>query len=168
MRSKHFIVAILFVIIPFTLTACWNNRSDSTTVALPVNQQPLAELPAVELKPININDPATFPPQNFISLNSTDGQKIGDAYRSYLQNKFTIKVALTLPNGGSYSAFLVNPSSKKFIPLGVLSAKEGKWVTPDYSSDRDGKDFTHLVIVSGKNSVDPDKGQIVASGDFHN
>ena len=168
MRFKSVIVIILTIGTAFFLTACSNKKTANNSAPTPANQQSVAELPTVGLKPININDPSTFPPQNFISLNGTDGQKIGDAYRSYLQNKFTIKVALTLPNGGSYSAFLVNPSSQKFIPLGVLSVKEGKWVTPDYSSDRDGKDFTHLVIVSGQNITDPDKGQMVASGDFHN
>ncbi len=167
MRFKSAIVTILAIATSLALTACVGQKKNDQPPATPGNQQTVAELPTVALKPININDPATFPPQNFISLNGSDGQKIGDAYRSYQQNKFTIKVAVTLPNG-SYSAYLVNPSSKKFIPLGTLTSKEGKWVTPDYSSDRDGKDFTHLVIVSGQNITDPDKGQSVASGDFHN
>lgn len=167
MRFKSVIVTILAIATSLALTACIGPKKNDQSATTPANQQAVAELPAVALKPINVNDPSTYPPQNFISLNGKDGQKIGDAYRSYIQNKFTIKVAVTLPNG-SYSAYLVNPNSKKFIPLGTLSAKEGKWVTPDYSSDRDGKEFTHLVIVSGQKVTDPDAGTVVGSGDFRN
>lgn len=168
MKIQRLRLLAVIIISVLSLSACQPKKPAEQP--MPVNQQITADLPKVEMKPVITEDPSTYPPENFIALSGSDGKKNGDAYRTYLQNKFIVKIGVTLPNlnaGDQYSAYLVNPSSKKFIPLGNLTQKEDKWAA-DTSSDRDGKEFTHLVIVSGKNIIDPDKGRVVASGDFKN
>ena len=168
MRTHKIVVGLLVIATALILTACQAKKP--ANLPAPANQQSAAELPAVQMKAVKLDDPSTYPPENFIRLSGADGQPNGDAYRTYLQNKFVVKIAATLPQlkpDEAYGAFLINPGSGKFIPLGDLSQKEAKWVL-DYSSDRDGKGFTRLFIVSGKNIVDPDKGKQAASGDFPN
>jgi hypothetical protein len=166
MRMQQVSLALGSIAVIFMLTGCQPKKSVEQPA--PVNQQITAELPSVQMKPVNVEDPSTYPPENFITLTSTDGAKIGDAYRTYLQNKFVVKLAVTLTNANEqYTAYLIHPTSKKFIPLGTLTEKNSKWVV-DTSSDRDGKEFTHLVVVRGKDIIDPDKGTLVASGDFRN
>ncbi|MFH0873640.1 MAG: hypothetical protein V1846_02250 [Candidatus Komeilibacteria bacterium] len=169
MRTNKFVVAFLLIATVFVLTACQAKKTTQQPTT-PANQQSAAELPTVQMQPVKIDDPSTFPKENYIAVAGTDGQKNGDAYRTYLLNKFIIKIAVTLPNLGSgeqYTAFLVNAGSHKFLPLGNLNSKGGKWIV-DFSSDRDGREFAHLEIVSGKNIIDPDKGKLVAAGDFPN
>lgn len=164
MRKIYYLAAFL-LIISFVTTGC---TKKANPVAENNNQQTktLASLPQVQMKPVDSQDPSTYPPENFITVKTSDGKQIGDAYRTYLANTFMVKLAVSMGNG-TYQAFIIRPSDQQFIALGSLTKKQDKWVA-DFSSDKDGKEFTHLVITSGNNVTDPAKATVVATGDFRN
>jgi len=170
MKYRLLIVTSVFISI-FTLTAC--GKKNPVAVVIPPDQQEVNQLPAVQQKEVVIEDASTYPVESFIKLaNANDTSVSGDAYRSYLQNKFILKVGATLPDlraNENYQVWIFQPNSKKFVPIGQLTKKEvqqGNNWSLQFDSDRELRDFSRLVITKGKDITDPNKVKSILEGNF--
>lgn len=169
MGRQRFSLTLLLIIISVAVTGC--QLKNPFTSSAPANLQQVGDLPKIDLKPVKLDDPSTYPPRNFITLNNADHSVYGgDAYRTYENNKFVFKVSASLPDLGSgqqYQSWLVNPSSKKFLSTGTLTKNSDRWIVT-FTADQDAREFTQVVITSGKSVSDPTKSKSVVTGDFSN
>ncbi len=171
------VVIIILIIAIVGLGLYWlylrSGGSFSIIPSLTQKEQDLGVLPKVELPEIKLDDPSTYPPEKFITLkHETDVATFGDGYRSYLQNTSIVKLAVTVPepaNQSDYKGWLIRPSDKKFIPLGSLerrdSSQGARWVL-SFTSDKEVKDFSDIVVTVGSTVTDPNKAQIILRGQF--
>lgn len=169
MKQKILSLVILLTL-PMVFTAC--TKKGSSPTATPPDQQQVGQLPTVNQKPVVADDPTTYPPEKFISLKGSDQKLKGDAYRSYVQGKFILNVGASLPSinaDDKYQVWLLQPNSKKFVPIGSLiqhDVKQGNNWSLQFSSDKELKDFSHLVITQGKDITDPNTISPLLEGNF--
>ncbi len=168
--KQKILTLIILLALPLAFTACTKKGNAPTTT--PPDQQQVGQLPTVNQKQVVADDPSTYPPEKFISLKGSDPKLKGGAYRSYVQGKFILNVGATLPNinaDENYQVWLFQPNSKKFVPIGPLvqnDVKQGNNWGLQFSSDKELKEFSHLVITTGKNIIDPNTISPLLEGNF--